>query len=99
MRSAYGLIAGEVRIAWTDHLGAKRNKRVKFQFLKCFYLFGAEMAAEGGPSGKYDVSLETEGEDYVVPFAYKRTSARERMTDSHSRSPAKCPPTRISAYG
>jgi hypothetical protein len=83
VRSAYGLIAGEVRIAWTDHLGAKQTKRVKFQFLKCFYLFGAEMAAEGGPSGEYDVSLETEGEDYAVPFAYKRTidpGANDRFT-------------------
>ena len=82
-RSAYGLIAGEVRIAWTDHLGSKQTKRVKFQFLKCFYLFGAEEAAGGAPSGKYDVSLETEGKDYVVPFTYKRTidpGANDRFT-------------------
>ena len=31
------------------------------------------MAVGGAPSGKYDLSLETEGKDYVVPFAYKRT--------------------------
>jgi hypothetical protein len=83
VRSAYGLIAGEVRIAWTDHLGSRQTKRVKFQFLKCFYLFGAEMAAGGAPSGDYDVSLETEGKDYAVPFAYTRTidpGANDRFT-------------------
>ena len=38
---------------------------------------------EGGPSGKYDVLLETESKDYVVPFAYKRTidpGANDRFT-------------------
>jgi hypothetical protein len=82
-RSAFGLIAGEVRIAWTDHLGSKRTKRVKFQFRKCFYLFGAEMAVEGAPSGNYDLFLKIEGSDYVVPFTYKRTiapGANDRFT-------------------
>jgi hypothetical protein len=73
--SAYGLIAGEVRIAWTDHLGSRQTKRVKFQFRKCFALFWPELGAFGPSSGKYDVLLETEGKDYVVPFAYKRTVA------------------------
>ena len=80
---AFGLIAGEIRIAWTDHLGSRQTKRVKFTFRKCFYLFGAEMAVEGAPSGKYDLFLETEGTDYVVPFAYKRTiapGANDRFT-------------------
>ena len=81
--TAYGLIEGEVRVSWTDHFGSKQSKRVKFQFLKSFFVFGAEMAVEGGPSGKYDVLLETEGKDYVVPFAYKRTvepGANDRFT-------------------
>ena len=69
---AYGLVEGEVRIAWTDHSGSRQTKRVKFRLLKCFYLFGAEMAVGGAPSGKYDLFLETEGKDYVMPFAYKR---------------------------
>jgi hypothetical protein len=73
--SAYGLIAGELRIAWTDHLGSRQTKRVKFQFRKCFCLFWPEQGGAGPSSGKYDVLLETEGKDYVVPFAYKRTVA------------------------
>ena len=74
--SASGLIAGEVRIAWMDHLGSKQTKHVKFQFLKSFIpLPIGEMAVEGAPSGKYDLFLETEGKDYVLPFAYKRTIA------------------------
>jgi hypothetical protein len=80
---AEGLIAGEVRIAWTDHLGSKQTKRVKFQFNKRFCHFWAELAAEGPPSGKYDVLFKTEGKDYVVPFAYKRTiasGANDRFT-------------------
>jgi hypothetical protein len=72
---AYGLIAGEIRIGWTDHLGSKQTKRVKFQFRKCFCRFGTEMSAEGPSSGKYDVLLEIGGKDYVVPFSYKRTIA------------------------
>ena len=81
--SAYGLVEGEVRIAWTDHSGSRQTKRVKFRLLKCFYLFGAEMAAEGAPSGKCDLFLETEGKDYVMPFAYKRSiapGANDRVT-------------------
>jgi hypothetical protein len=73
--SAYGLVAGEVRIAWTDHLGSRQTKRVKFQFCKCFCYFGPEQGGGGPSSGKYDVLLETEGKDYVVPFPYKRTVA------------------------
>ncbi len=72
--SAYSLIAAEVRITWTDHLGAKKTKRVKFHFKKCLYLF-AEMSAGEAPSGKYDLLLKNEGKDYVVPFNYKRTIA------------------------
>jgi hypothetical protein len=71
----YVLIAGEVRIAWTDHLGSTQTKRVKFQFRKCLCRSMAELASGGPPSGKYDVQLETEGKNYVVPFAYKRTIA------------------------
>jgi hypothetical protein len=81
--SAYGLIAGEVRIAWTDHFGSKQAKRVKFELTKCFSMFWPEIGAGGSSSGKYDLLLETEGEDYVVPFAYKRTiapGANDRFT-------------------
>ena len=70
---ASGLVEGEVRLTWTDYSGSRQSKRVKFRFHKTFYLFGAEMAVGGAPSGKYDLYLETEGKDYVVPFAYKRT--------------------------
>lgn len=73
--SASSLIAGEVRIAWRDHLGSRQTKRVKFQFNKRFCLFWAEWGAGGPSSGNYDVLLETEGNNYVVPFAYKRTIA------------------------
>lgn len=82
--SASGLIAGEVRIAWRDHLGSRQTKQVKFQFLKTFIPVPmGEGAVEGVPSGKYDVLLESEGKDYVVPFAYKRTvapGANDRFT-------------------
>ena len=81
--SAYGLIAGEVRIAWTDHSGSKQAKRVKFQLSKCFSMFWPEFGSGGSSSGKYDLLLETEGKDYVVPFAYKRTlapGANDRFT-------------------
>ncbi len=73
--SASSLISGEVRIAWRDHLGSRQTKRVKFQFNKRFCLFWAEWGAGGPSSGNYDVLLETEGNNYVVPFAYKRTIA------------------------
>jgi hypothetical protein len=57
---------------------------VKFQFLKTFIPVPmGEGAVEGVPSGKYDVLLESEGKDYVVPFAYKRTvapGANDRFT-------------------
>ncbi len=81
--SASGLIAGEIRVVWTDHLGSRQTKHVKFQFNKRFCLFWAEGGAGGPPSGSYDVLLENEGRDYVVPFAYKRTiaaGANDRFT-------------------
>lgn len=81
--SAYALIAGEVQITWTDHLGSQQAKRVKFQFRKCLCRLGSEQGTEGPPSGKYGVLLETEGKDYVVPFTYKRTidpGATDRFT-------------------
>ena len=82
--SAYGLVAGEIRIAWTDYSGLKQMKRVKFHLMKCFSMFWPEFGAGGGPSsGKYDLSLRTEGKDYVVPFTYKRTvapGANDRFT-------------------
>ena len=81
---AYGLIAGEIRLGWTDRAGAKQTKRVKFQFRKCLASFGgAEMGAGGAASGKYDVMLKTSGEGYLVPFAYKRSiaaGANDRFT-------------------
>ena len=81
--AANGLVAGEIRIAWIDHRGSRQTKRVKFHFLKTFCRFWVEEGAAGPPSGKYDVLLETEGTDYVVPFAYKRTiapGANDRFT-------------------
>ncbi len=82
--SAYGLVAGEFRLAWTDYFGLKQMKRVKFHLVKCFSMFWPEFGAGGGPSsGKYDLFLRTEGKDYVVPFTYKRTvapGANDRFT-------------------
>ncbi|MGA7395438.1 MAG: hypothetical protein WBL40_10150 [Terrimicrobiaceae bacterium] len=81
--SASGLIAGEIRLVWTDHLGSQQTKRVKFLLNKRFCLFWAEGGAGGPPSGSYDLHLESEGSDYVVPFAYKRTiapGANDRFT-------------------
>jgi hypothetical protein len=69
---AYCLVAGEIRIGWTDHAGAKQTRRVKFQFRKCFAQFGAENAVDGPSSGKYEVMLKTTGKGYVVPFAYQK---------------------------
>jgi hypothetical protein len=80
---AYALVAGEIRIGWTDHAGAKQHKRVKFQFRKCLARFGVEEAVEGPPSGKYDVMLKTTGKNYLVPFNYKRSvaaGANDRFT-------------------
>jgi hypothetical protein len=80
---AYALVAGEIRLSWTDHLGAKQNKRVKFQFQKCLALFGAEESVEGPSSGKYDMLLKTAGKNYLVPFNYKRSvaaGANDRFT-------------------
>ena len=81
--SAYGLIAGEIRIAWKDYSGSKQVKRVKFQLTKCFSMFWPEFGAGGPSSGEYALSLQTEGKDYVVPFTYKRTvapGANDRFT-------------------
>ena len=82
--SAYGLVAGEFRIAWTDYSSLKQTKRVKFQLTKCFSMFWPEIGSGGGPSsGKYDLFLRTEGKDYVEPFTYKRTvvpGANDRFT-------------------
>ena len=80
---AYALVAGEIRLSWTDHAGAKQHKRVKFQFRKCLARFGVEEAVEGPPSGKYDVLLKTAGKNYLVPFNYKRSvaaGANDRFT-------------------
>jgi hypothetical protein len=81
---AYALVAGEIRLSWTDHAGAKQNKRVKFQFRKCLAEFhGAEESVEGPSSGKYDVLLKNAGKNYLVPFNYKRSvaaSANDRFT-------------------
>ena len=80
---AYATIAGEVRIGWTDHAGAKQTKAVKFQFRKCFALFGAELAVPGPSSGKYDVMLKTAAKKYLVPFEYKKSvapGANDRFT-------------------
>jgi hypothetical protein len=71
--SAYAMIAGEIRLAWMDHLGAKQSKHVKFQFRKCFVDFAQENGALGPASGKYDVILQPAGKGYVVPFTYKRS--------------------------
>jgi hypothetical protein len=80
---AYGLIAGEIRLGWTDRTGAKQTKRVKFQFRQCFAQFGVEEGAPGATSGKYDVMLKTSGEGYLVSFAYKPSiaaGANDRFT-------------------
>jgi len=80
---AYSLIEGELRLGWTDHTGAKRSKRVLFQFRKCFAQFGVEEAVEGPSSGKYDVMLKATGQGYLVPFTYKRSlaaNANDRFT-------------------
>ena len=63
--------------------GCQADEAREVSVFKCFTCSGRRWAAEGGPSGEYDVSLETEGEDYVVPFAYKRTIVPGAKTGSH----------------
>ena len=71
--SAHVLIAGQMKITWTDHLSAKQEKTVRFSFTKTLCLFWPERGAAGPSAGTYDVILDTNGKDYVKPVSYKHT--------------------------
>jgi len=66
------VLAGELKVFWTNQDGSKQNTVVKVEFPKTFFVVEDELGAGGPSSGRYDVLLEVSGGNYVRPFPYKR---------------------------
>lgn len=66
---------GEMKVLWTNYDGARQTTSVRVDFPKVFFAAGDEGGAGGPASGRYDILLETSGNNYVRPFSYKRTLA------------------------
>ena len=54
-------------------LGFQADEACEVYVSQMFLLVWGRDGRGGRTIGKYDLILETEGKDYVVPFAYKRT--------------------------
>lgn len=81
--TAEGVVSGELRLKWIDHLSVQQAKTVRFTYHQIFYVSGSEFGAGGPGSGAYDIVFNNKGKNYAKPFAYKRTiapGANDRIT-------------------